>query len=200
MKRTIWMTVVVLILTGATSVVAQQSLGDYARKVRQDKPQSSTTSRQYDNDNLPTTGQLSVVGPGAQSTPAPAQGQGAAKAGSPASAAAQTGNQKDAEQLQKNIQEQQEKISALSHELDLYQREYRLRAAAFYGDAGNRLRSSAQWDKDDAQYKADMDAKQKAIDEAKQQLNDLQEQARKAGMKLSDAEQAKTSDKDKEKE
>ena len=200
MKRTIWMTVVVLILTGATSVVAQQSLGDYARKVRQDKPQSSMTSRQYDNDNLPTTGQLSVVGPGAQSTPAPAQGQEAAKAGSPASAGAQTGNQKDAEQLQKNIQEQQEKISALSHELDLDQREYRLRAAAFYGDAGNRLRDSAQWTKDDAQYKADMDAKQKAIDEAKQQLNDLQEQARKAGMKLSDAEQAKTSDKDKEKE
>jgi hypothetical protein len=198
MKRTIWMTVMVLMLTGATRVVAQQSLGDYARKVRQEKSQSSPTSRQYDNDNLPTAGQLSVVGPAPSAQPV--NGPEATKSAAPNSAVAQADKQKAGDDLKNKMKEQQDKIDAMTHELDLDQREYRLRAAAFYGDAGTRLRDSAQWAKDDAQYRADMDAKQKAIDEAKQQLNDLQEQARKAGVKLSDAEQDKTSDKDKEKE
>ena len=88
---------------------------------------------------------------------------------------------------------QKDKIAALSHELDLDQREYRLRAASFYGDAGSRLRNAGQWDKEDAQYKSDIDSKQKAIDAAKQQLDNLQEQARKSGMK----QQESDSDKDK---
>ena len=74
------------------------------------------------------------------------------------------------------------KIDSLNHELDLDQREYRLRAAAQYGDAGNRLRNAAQWDKEDAQYKSDIDAKQKALDAAQQELDEMQEQARKAGI------------------
>jgi hypothetical protein len=51
-----------------------------------------------------------------------------------------------------------------------------------YGDAGNRLRNAAQWDKDDAQYKSDIDGKQKALDAARQGLDEMQEQARKAGI------------------
>ena len=47
------------------------------------------------------------------------------------------------------------------------QREYRLRAAAFYADAGNRLRGSGTWDKEDAQYKQQIAQKQKALDDAK---------------------------------
>ena len=58
----------------------------------------------------------------------------------------------------------------------------KLRAAAFYADAGNRLRNEATWDKDDAQYKQQIAEKQKAVDDAKKQLEDLQEQARKAGV------------------
>jgi multidrug resistance efflux pump len=70
----------------------------------------------------------------------------------------------------------------LSRELDVLQREYRLRAAAFYADAGNRLRNSGSWDKEDAQYKQQIDQKQKALDNAKQELDDMQEQARKSGV------------------
>ena len=69
----------------------------------------------------------------------------------------------------------------LTRELDVSQREYQLRAAAFYADAGNRLRNSGTWDKEDADYKQQISQKQKALDDAKQQLDDLQEQARKAG-------------------
>jgi hypothetical protein len=79
------------------------------------------------------------------------------------------------------IHEQRKKVEALSKDLDLTQREYRLRAVAMYSDAGNRLRNSAQWDKDDAQYKKDIADKQRALDSAKQDLKDMEEQARKSG-------------------
>lgn len=82
----------------------------------------------------------------------------------------------------KKIQDQQGQIDLLARELDVQNREYRLRAAAFYADAGNRLRNSGSWDKEDSQYKDQIAAKQKALDEAKQHLDDMQEEARKAGV------------------
>jgi hypothetical protein len=172
---------------GATAQSAP-SLGDYARKARQNKPQANTASRHYDNDNLPTNEHLSIVGPesaAASATPGSAPSADAPKpAAAPAqdAAVAKTERAKDVLALQSKIKEQQAKIDGLNHELNLDQREYRLRAAAFYADAGSRLRNSAQWDKDDAQYKADMESKEKAISAAKEQLEELQEQARKAGM------------------
>jgi hypothetical protein len=70
----------------------------------------------------------------------------------------------------------------LQRELDVLQREYQIRAAAMYGDAGNRLRNSADWDKQDAQYKQQIADKQKALDDAKQKQDEMQEEARKAGV------------------
>jgi hypothetical protein len=70
----------------------------------------------------------------------------------------------------------------LTREVDVTQREYRLRAAAFYADAGNRLRNQGSWDKEDAQYKQDLAKKQKALDDAKKAVDDLKEKARKAGV------------------
>lgn len=158
---------------------SQPSLGDYARSVKKNKTAPTTAVKQYDNDNLPTDSNLSVVGPAPSQNPTDANATNAdatAKADAEAAKA----------DLQKKMDDEKQKVDSLSRELDLEQREYRLRAAAFYADAGNRLRDSGQWDKDDAQYKADIDTKQKAIAAAKDQLDQLQEQARKAGMKQPD--------------
>ena len=73
----------------------------------------------------------------------------------------------------------------MSRELDVLQREYQLRAAAMYADAGNRLRNEGDWDKQDAQYKQQIADKQKALDDAKQKLEDMLEDARKAGVPAS---------------
>jgi hypothetical protein len=54
-----------------------------------------------------------------------------------------------------------------------------------YADAGNRLRNQADWDKQDAQYKQQIADKQKTVDDAKEKLGELQEEARKAGMPAS---------------
>jgi len=192
MKRMTWIFLGTLLLLGVSAASAQ-SLGDYARTARKNKPQANGASKHYDNDNLPTTEQLSVVGP------APAAGGNGQSSATTMQiqADAKAEHQKANDDLQKQIDKQKEKIDALSRELDLEQREYRLRAAAMYGDAGNRLRNAAQWDKDDTQYKSDTASKQKSIEAARQQLEDLQEQARKAGMKQKE-EDDQGKDKDKE--
>jgi hypothetical protein len=185
-KKMIGITCGAFLLLGAGLASAQsssqsspQSLGDAARAARKNKPQSEIATRVYDNDNLPTNEGLSVVGP------APSPGQQAATQQSAAAEAntAAEQRQKSADEIQAKLDAQKMKIDHIAHELDLDQREYRLKAAALYNDAGNRLRNAGEFDKEGAQYRSDMDSKQKALDDAKAQLVDLQEEARKAGVR-----------------
>lgn len=91
-------------------------------------------------------------------------------------------------QWQDKIDTQKEQIDLLAREMDVLQREYRLRQVAMYADAGNRLRNSGSWDKEDTQYKEQIADKQKALQDAKQRLEDLNEDARKAGVKPNSSE------------
>jgi hypothetical protein len=191
--------------TSSASQSSTQSLGDAARAARKNKPQSDNATRVYDNDNLPTTETLSVVGPDPS---AQASQQASAQQSSAATdaAAASAQRQKAADDVQVKLDAQKAKIDQLAHELDLDQREYRLKAAALYNDAGNRLRNAGEFDKEGAQYRADMESKQKALDDAKAQLSDIQEEARKAGVREKessgtprDAAKDNTDDKEKDK-
>src|SRR5271170_6022801 len=180
------MAIATLLLFGVSGANAQ-SLGDYARSVRKNKPDTTSASRHFDNDNLPVNDTLSVVGPASSNDANAGQNgnSGSAQATKPADldpAAAAAERQKTTDDWKQKIDKQKVKIDALNHELDLDQREYRLRAATYYADAGARLRDPGQWDKDEAQYKSDIEGKQKAIEAARQELDDIQEQARKAGL------------------
>jgi len=187
------------------------SLGDYARQVRKDTPQAAKAKpKVFDNDNLPREDKLSVIGEPA-SAPAPSANAEAKPAGPGASAPAAgeakpsgetkseaqpakpETKEKPAEddvaakqalwkQWQEKLASQRDQIELMQRELDVLQREYQIRAAAFYADAGNRLRNSGAWDKSDAQYKQQIADKTKALDDAKQKLDDMDEQARKAGV------------------
>jgi hypothetical protein len=158
----------------ALPAVAQQSLGDLARDLRKDK--KPTNSKVYTNDNLPTAGGLSV-------SPAPAPERSAAKDAKTADAAPSDDDRKKAEdEWRKNIGDQKKAIASLEHDIDLMQREYKLRAAIFYADAGNALRDGKKWADDDRKYQSDLADKQKALADAKQKLDDMREQGRKAGV------------------
>ncbi len=207
MKRMVWMAAGAALLL-AVSGAAAQSLGDVARSVRKTKAQQTTTSRHFDNDNLPTQTHLSVVGtetpddasaggsqasepskPADQSKPGQPGQEASTPDSTPAEAKAPASEPKvppaedkaGSDDWSKKIDGQKAKIETLSQALDVTQREYRLRAVAMYSDAGNRLRNSAQWDSDDAQYKKEIADKQQALDAAKQQLTEMEEQARKDG-------------------
>jgi hypothetical protein len=166
----------------------EPSLGAYARAVRKDKVQAKV----YDNDNLPMNDKISVVGD-SSAPPAADNSTDSQNANQPPTAANQENpkvipgqTQQQRQQVydkwQEKITIQQDEVNQIARELDLDQREYRLRAAAFYADAGNRLRDQANWDKEDADYKQKIADQQKALDEAKQKLSDLQEEARKSGV------------------
>ena len=197
MKHMKPMVIATLLLLGISGAVAQ-SLGDYARAVRKDKAEPSSTSRHYDNDNLPTSQPLSVVGPppAADANAAPEAGDAKPKSSEKASAAnpADAERQKAAEDWKTKIDEQQKKLDSLNHDLDLAQREYRLRVATQYDSEGNRIQNAGQWGKEDAQYRTDTEAKQKAIETAQQELNDVQDQAHKAGIVEKDKDSNKDAD------
>ena len=210
MKRIAWLAGISIFLATLASVAVAQdsSLGDLARQARKQKGQKPPAAKKYDNDNLPANDKISVVGqapaetadtsaPATNGEPQPASESADKTTGSsenpsaPKSTNAEDKKPTNDEQAQKQqkvkewqakIHDQQNQVDMLSREIDLANREYRLRAAAFYADAGNRLRNAVAWDKEDAQYKDQMAEKQKKLDDAKKQLEDLQEQARRAGV------------------
>jgi hypothetical protein len=194
----------------APSNTPDSSLGTYARQVRKD-PSAKAKPKVFDNDNLPTQDKLSIVGPTAASTTdnsASSQAQSAASTETKATGDARPGAEMKApddkpkstakaaeedeaakqaalKQWEDKMTSEKEQIDLLTRELDVLQREYQIRAAAMYADVGNRMRNSADWDKQDAQYKQQIADKQKALEDAKQKLEDLQEGARKAGVSAS---------------
>lgn len=193
----------------STSSPSETSLGAYARHVRKDPEAAKAKPKVFDNDNLPREDKLSVVGKPGEVADAQAQGADTQNASTPAgdakteakpAAAPDKSTEKSAEsgaakppedeatrqaawkQWGDKIAAQQQSIDLLQRELDVLQREYQIRAAAMYGDVGNRLRNSGDWDKQDADYKQKISDKEKALDDAKQKLDDVREEARKAGV------------------
>ena len=194
--------------SGSETTASGQSLGSYARQVRK-SPETGNKPKVFDNDNLPKSDHLSIVGKPqapaneqpqteAKTENAPATTGEASNEAKPASTEKTPASKAPEDEASKQtawkqwgdkIRSQQQQIDLLSRELDVLQREYQIRAAAMYADAGNRLRNQADWDKQDTQYKQQIADKQKAVDEAKEKLEDLQENARKAGAPTSVQEQ-----------
>jgi predicted RNase H-like nuclease (RuvC/YqgF family) len=164
-----------MVVASALAATAQsESLGDYARAMRKQK--RPPAKMVYTNDNLPTTTTISVVGqPPLTTEESPAAG--------PQDEKAKTEPKEDKTseaKAQDQISQQKKKIADLEHELDLLQREYKLQVANYYADAGTQLRDQKNWSDQEAKYRADIADKQKQIDEAKAQLQEMQEQARQA--------------------
>ena len=208
MKRTAYVLVgavlTTIFLIPACWAQSDVALAEAARATRKDKSQPAP-ARVFDNDTLPKEEHISVVGQAAV-TPTSLQSERADTAQSSESVAddkdaAPNKDEKmkltidpdtsagDREKIygewHKKIADQKDTITLLQRELDVLQREYRLRAAAMYADVGNRLRNQGDWDKQDRDYKDKIEAKQKDLDRAKQQLSDLQDQARKSGVPAS---------------
>ena len=70
MKRIAYVWLAATILAGTLTTLAgaqSEPLGDYARSVRKEKKQEKLESgKRFDNDNLPKTDKLSIVGNAAQ--------------------------------------------------------------------------------------------------------------------------------------
>ncbi|HKW68176.1 MAG TPA: hypothetical protein VJP04_12865 [Terriglobales bacterium] len=200
MKRTFYLcSVAVILLAG---VAAAQSVADAARQTRKQNA-NKPAAKVFTNDDLPTNAPISVTGqpPATDEDGAKtADGGDSANAGKTDADKAKADADKDkpksdedkktfAEKRDAAIQQwkqrfaaQKQQISLLEREIDVMQREYRLRAAAYYADAGNALRNQAPWAQQERDYREKLDLKQKKLVEAKQKLEDMQDQARREGM------------------
>lgn len=170
------------------SLAAAQSLGDAARAARANKQKASRPKeRVVTNESLEmlrgkmsdasvkTTADASAS---AETKPGDAADKDKAKAESKDEAAAADEKKK---QLADDTAKAKAELEQLTRELDVLQRENRLRAATYYADAGNRLRDEKKYAEDDRRYQQDIQSKQSAIAAAKAKLDDLNEQARKMG-------------------
>ncbi len=176
MKRTLFLLAAALVaaFTIVTCAGAQESLGELARQQRQLKRPSS--ARVITNDDI---GMAAAPAPEAA---AEAKGEKSDKAEAAAVPSADD-KAKLAASFKAKEDEQKKNITQLERELDVAQREYRLKVAVYYADVGNNLRDSKKWAEEDRKQRAELEDKQKTLADAKQKLADIQEQARKAGVR-----------------
>jgi len=204
MKRSTYflITVITATLTAALASAQTQTqpLGDYARAAK--KAKASTAAKEpakiYDNDNLPKATSISVVGDAAASASADPNGasaenntdntpkqdaQSADKKKEPELKPGQSveERQKALDAWKDKLAGEQEKINKLSHELEIAQREHDIKAAEFYANTAERVQNPNAFREQDDKYKKEIADKQKLLDDEKAKLNDLQDDARKAG-------------------
>ena len=183
MRRTFQLGLGLLAMTGLlVATAAAQSLGEYARQQRVQKPAASASPKVYTNDNLPTSGAISEIG---RPEPAP-------EPVSPRAAAAAAGaEQKKAEETKKletewraTFVEQKKKVAQLQRELDIFVGDYKLRQSTLYRSLATteQLQYSRQSAEAEQKYQADLADKQKELDDAKQKLEDMKGELRKAGL------------------
>jgi len=182
-----------LILTGLLAGVAaaqSDSLADAARKHKQQQSGKPVAAKVYTNDNLPATETISTVGAPASDAAAstPTDGQTPADGSTPAAkdgakpADETKTRQKTWEDWRDKIQKQKASVEQMQKENEEIDRQYKLTTGNYYNSAQQRLYDGAAMAKEDAAYKQQMEQKKKAIDDAKQKIDDLQEEARRAGV------------------
>jgi hypothetical protein len=159
-------------------------LGDVARMARRHKPAPTPGEKVYDNDNLPGKAVINTVGsdaakPGDQGTADnAADNKDKDKNGTPSA----DDHKKANDAWAGKIGDQKQEISRLERELNVLQRESQIHAAVNAADMGTRLGNNAKYADEEKQYQQQIADKQKALDEARQKLDDMQEEARKAGV------------------
>jgi hypothetical protein len=186
------------VLMFALAAHAQQSLGDVARKSRSERHPAATvrlegqaivipSDEPSPGDQAKKDGNSSAEAKPDDSKAADAKapdGKAAGAKDEPKKSATELAQQK-VDGWKKKIDTQKQEIATLQRELDIAQREQRLRAAAYYADAGTQLRDPGRFAEDSRKEQGEIDAKKQALEAANQKLADMQEQARKEGVSAS---------------
>lgn len=173
----------------------QPSLADLARQQRSQR--KSAAIMHVDNETLKnSSGRLSTSGDDADSTNQASKTTDQAggsndadkksvdgKASDNKDTATTSADKPKGEDWNAKIDARKKDIALLQRELDVLQREQRLRAAAYYADAGTQLRDPARFAEESRAQQEQIDSKKQSLDAAQQKLEELQEQARKAGIK-----------------
>jgi type I restriction-modification system DNA methylase subunit len=152
------------------------SLGDVARRIREQKKGQAKSARVWDNDSIPKTpNTVSVVGQAVEESPAEAAKTSEAK---PPGTKAGDQTLKDVAATQAAILDAKNNLANLLTDLDLLQRQYSLDQQQFYGkpdfasDKEGKVKLDAEAAQVDAKRQEVQDEQQK-IAELEQKLNEL---------------------------
>ena len=181
MKRIVYASALLLTLSG---MAAAQDLGALVRQQREQKKPAA--KKVYTNDDFatqPTPAADAAATPAADAKPE-AKTDTAADAKAVAKPSSAADKSKAQAALQEQVNAQKAQIATLTRELDIADREYKLRVASWYADAGNSLRDPKKWQDEQRAKEAELADKKKAIDDAKAKLADMIEQGRKEGLKV----------------
>lgn len=167
----------VIVLT-ATAIASAQSLGDVARKERsKQKPQAART---YTNEDIPSVyvpkeeAKADDAAPAGDATAEKKDGDKPTKSPAEEKAALNA-------EWKKKVDSEKTNIASIEREINLMEREEKVKAAVYYADAGNRLRNNKDWADQEQKYQGDLAARQKDLAAAKAKLDGVRESARKAG-------------------
>jgi hypothetical protein len=163
--------VAALLALAAISAHAQ-SLADVARQNRMNKP-AAPASQVYTNDNLPTSGSLSVPGAAAAEPPSSAAQERPAAAAKDAKAEAQAKAERDRLEAEwrARFKKQRAAIALLEREIAALDRELKLRPAGAACSSGTLCDDKA--------------AQEQQLQQEKQKLEDMKDELRKAELPAS---------------
>jgi len=184
MKRIVYASALALVMLMSGIAVAQD-LGTLARQQREQKKPAA--KKVYTNDDIASQPAPSPA-PAAPATDAKATTDTKADAATDGKAAPKASPADDKAKieaaLQQKVDAQKAQIASLTRELDIADRENRLRVANYYADAGNSLRDPKKWQDEQKAKEDEIAGKKKAIEDAKAKLDEMIEQGRKAGIKV----------------
>jgi hypothetical protein len=165
----------------ALPLAAQQTLADRARELRQQKRTPSANEKVLTNDSLMLRSAPSISEKPADSKTDTAKKADAEEAGEDEKSADEK-KTAAAAGLRSDIERAKNEVATLQRELDIANRENKLRIAQFYSDAGNRLRDEKRFVDDQNKTLADIADKQKRLGETNATLERLRNEARRAGI------------------
>ena len=159
-----------------------QTLADRARELRKEKRSSTANEKVFTNETLnlrpaPSIGDTSTNGKADAKKTADDSGDEGEKRLTPDEEKA-----KAATEYKDKIQKAQQELATLQRELDIAQREARLKVAQYYSDAGNQLRNEKSFADEERKNQAETAEKQKKIADAQATIEKLRNDARRAGI------------------
>jgi hypothetical protein len=195
-SKTIMATLALMLAGFCLIATAQdQSIAEAARKAREQKKTAPQAKRVFTNDNIPTVpGTLSTIGtnptPGGDAssgtTSSGGQTGGADSGTTPANPDDKTKSADEEAKWRKKFAELRAKLASAEKEVDIMQRELNLKREQYYSDPNQAMREQYKYPSGSGGEVNDLAKKiadkKKEIESLKQQLSELEDDLRRAGL------------------
>ena len=184
MKRMWFLTLAALLMGLAVAASAQDvSLGDYARKQRDQQKPASPTTRVFTNDDVSSSASPAPAAATTDSSSDPDKAKSKDKDKKEATKADEMN--KAAEEFKAKVAEQKAKIAEIQRNMDVSEREFKLHSIDWYTQAGNALLDPKKYKDETDKHNKEMDDLRKQLADANAELEKIRDDIKKAGLSSS---------------